>query len=275
MQRGETCVADPDFAALSGTTLYGTSLVPCSSESAEEGGSWLIAVDTASGKRTQIADYGCSEPKGIAVAPDGTLLMAMSDDKPEIDRVNPANGALATASKGGSLTDPGGIALTPSGDLVVADAAGSVIGISTQTGRQTTIASGPDLTGANGIAVDASGKIYVTADGPSPVLKASAARRQRVSSAGIRLRVSCLPRCTIAYSYSSSGVEPSFDGNFEAAGVSASRSLRVKLGAELNRYIKRALRRNKTVRLKLTLTAKDPRTDASGNSKTVTVRLVR
>jgi hypothetical protein len=271
------CIPDPDYAALSGSTLYGTTYVDCFANGDAGNlalGNWVSAIDIATGTRKQIAFRDCHAPalQGIAAAADGTLLVAASGETSEIDRVNPLDGTHMTVlSKGGALHDPRGIALTPSGDLVVADASGAVLGISTQTGKQTTIASGPDFTGATGVAVDATGKIYVTTDGAPPVLKVSAAPHQRVSSAGIRIRASCRPSCTVSYHYTVNVGSGHGDG--VQTGVGATRTLRVKLGASLNRQIRSALRRGRKVRVTLTLAPENTRTDAPGPGKTVTVRL--
>jgi hypothetical protein len=107
-----TYTPDPDFAALSGSTLYGTSWIECNDDSAEPGGSWLVAIDTTTGKRTQVVQFGCDRPQGIAAAPDGSLLIAIAGaPAAKIIRFNPADSSVKTVSSGGALKDPRGVAL--------------------------------------------------------------------------------------------------------------------------------------------------------------------
>ena len=278
--RQGTDIPDPAFVALSGSTLYGTYPGDCDGETADErsDGS-VVAIDTVTGSRSKVADLDCGAPGGIAAAPDGTLLIAM---RTEIIRLNPADGSKTTVSKGGSLRDARDIALTSSGDLIVADATSGLLRISTATGGQSAIASGGNVTGAAFVALDTSGNIYVAASGPA-VLKASAARRQRFSESGIRVSASCRPRCSIRYSVALTGTSPAVNGDDGTTQrVSSKRSVRVKLYDGTydpfdspNEFVKQALRRNRIVRAKLTLTPIDGLGIAQGKSVKLAVRLVR
>jgi hypothetical protein len=264
----------PVFGALSGATLYTTTYSSC--ESAEGGAAEVIAVDTATGQQTEVKIFGCAGLQGIALAPDGTLLVAESGigkTAARIARLNPANGAVSTVSSGGSLKDPRGIALAASGALIVADATGSVLAVSTNDGAQSTIAAGPGLTGANGVALDASGSIYVTAAGPPPVLKLSAASR-RFSTAGFRFKASCTPSCDFHYDVKvqAKGVHP-FSVSDVVVGVGRTRTLTVKLPKSVNRDISRALARNRSVRMRLTARPQDGFGGALGKSRSLTVHV--
>ena len=65
----------------------------------------VAAIDTATGLRKDVANLALcpDEPRGIAVAPDGTLVVATAT---RIVRVNPADGSSRTLSKGGRCATP-------------------------------------------------------------------------------------------------------------------------------------------------------------------------
>ena len=241
----------------------------------------MVAIDTVTGTESRVAELDCDAPSptGIAAAPDGSLLIARET---EIIRLNPADGSTTTVAKGGALHDARDIALTASGDLVVADATSGLLRISTATGKQSTLASGGKVTGAAFVALDAGGAIYVAASGPA-VLKASAARRQRFSRSGIRVGASCRPRCSIRYSVALTGSSPSVNGDEGTTRrVSSKQSVKVTLyngrydeGDSANADVQKALRRNRVVRAKLTLTPVDSLGFVQGKSVKLTVRLVR
>ncbi|HEY6886647.1 MAG TPA: hypothetical protein VI300_02670, partial [Solirubrobacter sp.] len=183
--------------AISGSTAYTTVAPDC-----VDGGhnAKVVAIDTATGARTEVGDLGCAYPSGIVAAPDGTLLIGRVDvngSSTGIVRFNPATRTVTPVATGGKLRSPSGIALTASGDFIVADSTSGVLRISPASGKQTTIASGGDFTQARAVALDPSGNIYVTASGTA-TLKATAKARQRFSK-GIRVSASCRPRCSLAY----------------------------------------------------------------------------
>jgi hypothetical protein len=115
------------------------------------------------------------------------------------------------------------------------------------------------------------------------VLKASAARRQRFSESGIRVRASCRPRCAIRYAVKLTGTSPAASGDEGATQrVGVERPVRVKLfdGTydpfdSANELVKQALRRNRVVRARLTLTPIDGLGIAQGKSVKLAVRLTR
>jgi DNA-binding beta-propeller fold protein YncE len=264
---------------VSGATLYGTYSSGCEGWAAD-GVATLFALDPASGNETEAADLDdChGEPGPIAAAPDGTLFIVnrAGPTTASIIRVNPADGATASVSKGGKLRGPSGVAVAPSGDLIVADAISGVLRISPQTGRQSTVASGGDVAGSSSVAVDSAGSIYVTVPGPSVLLRASAAGRQRFSpSAGIRVSVSCSQSCRPGYHVSLPSLGRKAVDEGLPAPLSAKRTIKIKLPAPLNRRVAQALRTRSSVTATLKLTPEDADHLALGDAVTVTVRLVR
>ena len=195
--------------AASGATLYGTWADGCTRGAS--GKAAVAAIDTATGLRKDVANLALcpEEPRGIAVAPDGTLVVATAT---RILRVNPADGSSRTLSRGGLLRNAGKLAVTSSGDVIVADASSGILRIA-PTGRQSTIASGPALIGVDAVALDAAGRIYVTTPPGSP-LQASAPGRQRyIASRGIRVSVACQPACGVGYRAKVTGAGPTYDTN--------------------------------------------------------------
>jgi hypothetical protein len=276
----------PVAGALSGTTLYTTAWSSC--DSAEGGGAYVIAVNTATGAQTMVKNLGCASLGGIAVEQAGTLLIAEPSTNTvtggpsapaQIVRLNPATGAVTTLSSGGSLKTPQGIAIDPAGDLYVADSTSGVIAVSASTGQQSPVTSGGSLGGATGIALRASGStmsLYVTEAGVPPTVRASAARSQRWSASGISFAAQCNRTCTVAYDAAISirgATGFSQDAAFHT--VTGRRALRIKLPEQVNRRISRALRQGRRVTVRLTITPQDPRTAAPGASTRLTVRLTR
>ena len=84
-----------------------------------------------------------------------------------IFRVDPTTGAQTIVSSGGSFTGPAGIAITPSGDLLIANAGGpvpapgSIIRVNPATGAQTTVSSGGYLLNPVCLAIAADGALFV------------------------------------------------------------------------------------------------------------------
>jgi len=264
--------------AASGATVYGTWADGCTRGASAEAA--VAAIDTATGLRKDVADLVLcpEEPRGIAVAPDGTLVVATAT---RILRVNPADGSSRTLSRGGLLRNAGKLAVTSSGDVIVADASTGILRI-TPTGRQSTIASGRDLIGVDAVALDAAGKIYVTTPPGSP-LQASAPGRQRYkASRGIRVSVGCHPLCYVGYqvkvtgvgrAYSDSGGLNNKNGNTLV--VNAKRTAYIKLEPKANRRIADALSRNRAIKVTLNLTPQTDHGDDIHGPTTLTVRLVR
>jgi hypothetical protein len=207
----------------------------------------------------------CSGAHPRTVAPGGSLLAALGpvDRTPAmIIRLDPADGSTSTLSAGGLLRNPADVALTASGDLVVADRTSGVLRISTRTGKQSTIASGGDLNGVDNVALDASGAMYATAKGgPAAVLTASMPLSQRFTTSGILATVSCRPRCTVGYSAELKCCE---SGNGAVGRVDTKRALRLKMSARVNRAVARRLGSFRKTPGTLVLRAQDGRGNPLG-----------
>ncbi len=138
---------------------------------------WVGAVGVLAGEAR------FSEPFGLAVAPDGTVLVSDAGQSHRIRRIA-ADGAVTTLAGGGrGFTDgrgaearfatPSAIALAPDGSLVVADTGNHAIRRVAPDGTVTTIAGdgtsgyvdGPAaqarFNAPVGVAVDASGRVIV------------------------------------------------------------------------------------------------------------------
>jgi DNA-binding beta-propeller fold protein YncE len=265
--------ANPQFGALSGTTLYTTASESC--QSAEGGGEFVIAVDTTTGMQSLTKRLGCAGLGGIAVTPTGTLLVAQASRRARIVELNPATGAVTTVTSGGSLEAPQGIALDAAGDILVADLANGVVAVSRDSGEQSPVTARGAVNEAAGIAVGADGGIYVSDGGVPPRLRASAAKRQRFRSSGIAFTAGCNRRCVVGYAVTlrfPSGSPFNDAGAFRS--VSGRRTLRVKLPRRINRRIARTLRQGRTVGVKLNLSAGDPRSGVAAKRATLRLRLV-
>jgi sugar lactone lactonase YvrE len=131
-------------------------------------------VDPASGAQTTVSSGGVfAYPFGIALAPDGDILVVDRDAFPDasggrgsVIRVDPTSGIQTVVSSGGNFRSPSGIVATTSGDIFVVDgsafgSAGAIIRVNPVTGEQTTVSSAGDLGGPSGIALDANGDILV------------------------------------------------------------------------------------------------------------------
>ena len=241
----------------------------------------MFAIDVVA-RTERIVDggIGCDEPTGIAAARDGTLFVAVRTEKGavKIVKVDPATGKRTTVSQGRLLKAPQGLALTASGDVIVADSASGILRVSPGNGKQTKIASGPALSGVQAVALDAAGRIYAIAAGPTPVLTASAVGPQRVSSGTIQIRVSCRPSCAVDYTFDILANKLyAYEGFAEkpVKGVGAARTLKIKLNAQARKAVSSALRDGDRTVARVKLHAITPRTGAPGRTITVRVPLIR
>jgi hypothetical protein len=163
--------------------------------------------------------------------------------------------------------------MTSSGDLIVADSTSGVLRISTATGNQATIASGGDFTQSGSVALDPSGNIYVTASGTA-TLKATAKARQRFSS-GIRVSVSCRPRCGFAYRMTFPGQSYAGTG-FELIDRPGTKwTLRLKMGVETKRLLSKTLRSKRSVKVRVKLVPLDGNHQSIGKEVNLNVVLAR
>ena len=99
-----------------------------------------------------------SDPRAVAVAPDGDLLVADGGAE-AVFSIAPA-GALSTVVVGKGLEDPSGLALAPGGKAYLTDRQrGEVLRLDLATGALSHVA---DVASATGLAVDKAGKLLVT-----------------------------------------------------------------------------------------------------------------
>jgi DNA-binding beta-propeller fold protein YncE len=246
-----------------GSTVYAT--VACG----------VVAIDTATGKRTKVADFECGAPAGLAAAPNGTLLVAerrVNAGQALIVRLNPATGQVTTMTQDGKLKQPTGVALTPAGDVVVADAVSGVLRISAQTGAQTVLAAGRDVTQASAIAADGAGNVYVAAMG-AVRFKAKAKHRQRVSA--LRVNASCTPRCGLAYRVTFPGSSNPGTGFRVLERLGSKWSLRVKLDAAGRRFVTKTLKRRTSVKARVTFEPLTGDRQPAGKDVHVDLEIVR
>jgi hypothetical protein len=272
----------PMFSAVSGDTLYATAWSSC--DSAEGGGSYVIAVNLTTGTQTLVKSLGCAALGGIANGPRGSLYVAESSTNTvdggaaapaKIVSLNPTTGAVTPVSTGGRLKTPQGIAVNAAGDIDVADSTSGVLAISARTGQQSPVTAKGAVGGATGIAIAVNGDLYVSEAGVPPALTASANATQKIGSTGIRFTASCNRSCTVAYDASISipgGLGFAQTGAFH--GVSGTRSLTIKLPADVDQRIATALRAHKRVTASVALTPQDPRSGSPGRSVTLKLRAV-
>jgi sugar lactone lactonase YvrE len=170
------------FVSPMGVSIGSNGLVYVADGGSGTGSGFVVQVNEATGARTLLS--GLSAGMGTAfdnpaslVAGHGHLYvtdLGTLTDPAAVFSVNPAtgertivSGGVAGVGSGLGLFAPRGIALTQSGQLVTADAGGSVIGIDPATGNRTLLSggSGPGFTYPYGVAVDAGGKLLVTDPG--------------------------------------------------------------------------------------------------------------
>ena len=104
----------------------------------------LFKIDPHTGERTLIAS-GFGSGAGVAVDTDGQLVVA---DQKAVYRVDPTTGAKTVLASGGALVQPIGVAVSPQGDIYVAnigsgggelDPLASVVRIDPQSGAQSLV----------------------------------------------------------------------------------------------------------------------------------------
>jgi streptogramin lyase len=129
----------------------------------------VTRVDPATGAKTTVSEDGLfSVPSGLAVEPDGDILVA--DPSAGLIRVDPVSGEQTLVSAGGSLAIPLGVAVEADGDILVADRdafGGGLIRVDPVSGAQTTVSSGGSFSQPSGVAVEADGDILVANAGNS------------------------------------------------------------------------------------------------------------
>jgi hypothetical protein len=178
----------PSFSAPSGIAVAPGDDILVADRQAFGGGGGVIRVDPTTGDRTRVSENANPpglpnfvEPAGIALAPNGDILVADEDAFEGfggIIRVDPATGARTTLSASGepaggpSFLQPVGIAVAPNGDLLVTDedaygGTGGVMRVDATSGARTTISANAAPVGGTlfgqpyGIALAPSGQILV------------------------------------------------------------------------------------------------------------------
>jgi hypothetical protein len=114
-------------------------------------------------------------PTGLALASDGTLYVASTEDSkilaiPEATtRTTPAEKGGTVLTEGGHLKEPLGMALAPNGDIVTTDGGDGNMVETTPAGKQLAVQTADTKTGAGslfGLAIDPAGDaIYYVDDG--------------------------------------------------------------------------------------------------------------
>jgi sugar lactone lactonase YvrE len=109
-----------------------------------------------------------SDARAVTLSPGDILVSDFSafGGTGGVIRVDPATGAQATVSSGGSFRGPVGVAVEADGDILVADmdafgGAGGVIRVDPATGAQATVSSGGSFRDPVGVALEADGDILV------------------------------------------------------------------------------------------------------------------
>jgi sugar lactone lactonase YvrE len=115
-------------------------------------------------------------PGGVAVAPSGQIFIgdagffAGHPEANKIVQIDPLTLQQTTLSSTGLLASPVGIAIEPSGNLLVCELANnSLTRVAVPGGAQTTVTSGGFLNSPSGVALDQSGIIYVVNQGGSSI----------------------------------------------------------------------------------------------------------
>jgi sugar lactone lactonase YvrE len=141
----------------------------------------VLRANPASGALTEISRNGAQgnlfrHPYDIAVAPDGSLLVAdmgtyatpgARTPDGRIIRVDPVTGMQSLVTSGNLLVDPAGLAVAPDGLIYVVENVGllgepGVVSVNPANGAQTLVTQGGQLCYPFGIAVHPSGSLLVT-----------------------------------------------------------------------------------------------------------------
>ncbi len=122
-------------------------------------------------------------PRGIALAPDGTLLVADSGETDRLLSIDSINGTQRVLFTGPPLADPRGVAADADGTIVIADASGSLLRYSPGAHAFTQVLSGPPIAEPSDLARTLSGA-FAVADRTSPVLRLAPGGATSLLSAG-------------------------------------------------------------------------------------------
>jgi streptogramin lyase len=142
----------------------------------------VIRIDPST-REQSVLSSGDSKPAGIAVAPNGDILVTDFVGYPynhgRVVRVDPATGAQTIITSGENLGPTRGIAVAPNGDILVTGDApwgdpsnppDRLVRVNPHTGVQTIVSSGGSFGEPTGIEVAPSGEIFV-ADQTAKVIR--------------------------------------------------------------------------------------------------------
>ncbi len=177
-----------------GGSLYVADMGEFASGSAPAADGRIIRVDPATGVQTPVSTGGeLVDPAGVAVAPDGSLLVVENvgvggdprtpiTQRPAVIRVNPRTGAQSVLARGAPMCYPFGIAVDRQGGILVSDfgnlvengvtvascdpTGGGVIRVNPSSGQQqwlsfNSAAFGSTFLGPVGLAVEPNGTVLV------------------------------------------------------------------------------------------------------------------
>ncbi len=164
----------------------------------------VIRLNSA-GSQTAVYSAAFVEPSGIALAPNGDLLVADAEafgGGGGVIRLNPVTGAQTNSYSGSPFVEPTDVAVAANGDILVVDqdavtsgcedpemksGCGAVIKIDPTTGAKTRIDSGASFWNPTAIAVAPNGDILVadldapSSEGPGRVFRLNSAGAQIAS----------------------------------------------------------------------------------------------
>ncbi len=131
----------------------------------DRGASGVVLIDP-SGAQGIVSSGGLlADPRGVAVAPDGSMIAVMSGASGLV-RINPVDGTqtLISASTNFSEKPLGayGIAIEPRGTILVADGLNGIIRVNPVTGARIVLTAGGSLVLPVGLALAPNGDVYVS-----------------------------------------------------------------------------------------------------------------
>jgi len=167
---GLTDLLDPDCASALDDAEW--HLEPGDALVSDTGSGQLLRVDPATGAATELAD-GFSSPWDVVLDARGDpWLVDNSSLGSRVVRIDGDSGSRETVSRAGSLVGPTGLALEPSGQLLVSDVAtDTVIRVDPDTGLQQLLASAETFLNSHGVAAGPDGQVYVSDNNADAILR--------------------------------------------------------------------------------------------------------
>jgi hypothetical protein len=128
----------------------------------------IAHLNLTSGQLVNVAANAAGDLKGVALAPDGSIIATTTDggpsNSPAVLRIDPSDGSSVTIASGENLINPLGVTVAESGKIYVTNSDGAghgqVIRIDPTNGAQSVVASTP-LVAPWGIAFLPSGELVV------------------------------------------------------------------------------------------------------------------